>query len=183
MGACIAIYPYGYAASLPGQSPFIACLQALGDLSLPLILWLGWTRGPLRWPMVTITVPLPSAPVPPEDPKQLAEEPPPLPEPPAPPKLPSEMIPDDVRTLLYRFYADDGGLLYVGITGDLSRRLRQHEKNKEWWVSIARIEAAVYPSRMEAAFAEHDAIETENPRFNKARYSLAGHLRSQGAVR
>lgn len=93
------------------------------------------------------------------------------------------MIPDDVRTYLYRFYDVGGQLLYVGITGDLPRRMREHGKKKEWWVWVARMEVRVYPSRLLAAVNEHEAIETEDPRYNSARYGFEAHLRSQGVIR
>jgi predicted GIY-YIG superfamily endonuclease len=93
---------------------------------------------------------------------------------------PAELPPLD-GTVLYRLYAEDGELLYVGITEHPERRLRHHALKKEWWPEVARQEVRSYQTRADAARAEHAAITRENPRYNVARMSLEAHLRSARA--
>jgi hypothetical protein len=66
---------------------------------------------------------------------------------------------------MYRLRDADGNLLYVGCTIDLNQRVQYHAR-KLWGPSIAEVEAVLFPSRPEAAMAEHDAITREAPRHN-----------------
>lgn len=68
-------------------------------------------------------------------------------------------------TALYRHFAADGRLLYVGITRSAAARLAQHA-NSEWDRQIARIEVETLPTRQEAEAAERAAIRAECPAFN-----------------
>lgn len=66
---------------------------------------------------------------------------------------------------LYRIY-DGAELLYVGITGDIQRRLREHAT---WMAGIQNprvVETDVYDD--EAAEVERAVILAERPRLNKA---------------
>lgn len=90
-------------------------------------------------------------------------------------------LPSLETTVLYRFYADDGELLYAGITQEPERRMRRHSQDKPWWPEVVTTETRAYRTRDDAARAEHAVIMRENPRYNVARYSLEAHLRSQGA--
>lgn len=67
---------------------------------------------------------------------------------------------------LYRMYAVDGTLLYVGITQRQMQRFHQHASQKQWWGDVARIDVQHYPDRQAVADAERAAIETERPRHN-----------------
>lgn len=69
-------------------------------------------------------------------------------------------------TALYRLYADDGTLLYVGITRNIGMRFLHHRGNKPWWPEVARWTMAWYPSRREASAAELAAIASERPVHN-----------------
>ncbi|HEY1127263.1 MAG TPA: hypothetical protein VGF83_05840 [Actinomycetota bacterium] len=71
-------------------------------------------------------------------------------------------------TTLYRFFGEDAVLLYVGITGNLPRRLGEHSSDKPWWLQVQHVTTSHYRSREEAATAELAAIRTEHPRFNVA---------------
>lgn len=73
----------------------------------------------------------------------------------------------DAPTVLYRFYAADGALLYVGISADFPRRVAGHRR-KPWWRERARTTIEVHPTRRAALDAERAAIVTENPRYNIA---------------
>lgn len=68
---------------------------------------------------------------------------------------------------LYRHFASDGQLLYVGISIDAAKRFKQHQHGSGWAAFTSRIEIERYPSRAEAERAERRAIQTELPIFNK----------------
>ena len=68
-------------------------------------------------------------------------------------------------TALYRFFAADNSLLYVGITHRLDKRFKEHRLEKPW-EAIARIELEHYETREEASSAEQRAIASENPEWN-----------------
>jgi predicted GIY-YIG superfamily endonuclease len=70
------------------------------------------------------------------------------------------------HTALYRFFTDDGRLLYVGISNSFPNRLMQHEAEKPWWQDVARVEVEHFASRAEALAAETAAINAECPFWN-----------------
>lgn len=67
---------------------------------------------------------------------------------------------------LYRQYAADGTLLYVGISDDALLRTGQHAKSP-WAHLIARVEISNFKTRDRALKAETWAIETERPKYNR----------------
>jgi predicted GIY-YIG superfamily endonuclease len=67
---------------------------------------------------------------------------------------------------LYRFYADDGALLYVGITLDPGARWRAHRDDKPWWHEVASVTVESHSSRETVLAAERTAIMSEKPRYN-----------------
>lgn len=71
-------------------------------------------------------------------------------------------------TTLYRFYAADGVLLYVGIAADPGRRFTQHGRDKGWWTEVASARLEHFPGRPLALMAEAAAIRNESPRYNIA---------------
>lgn len=71
-------------------------------------------------------------------------------------------------TSLYRLFAADGSLLYVGIGGNPGRRFEQHRTNKPWWGDVASMTLEHHPTREAAIAAELQAIKAENPRHNIA---------------
>jgi hypothetical protein len=70
------------------------------------------------------------------------------------------------RTALYRLYAADGTLLYIGVTGKLSVRFYSHSREKRWWPQVAGMRLAWYASKAEAEEAERAAIFSEDPVHN-----------------
>ena len=87
---------------------------------------------------------------------------------------------DSSPTTLYRLYAADGALLYVGIAGNPGRRFEQHRKDKPWWGDVATTHLQHFPTREEAMAAELEAIRTEHPTHNiVGRAGSALHTRSQ----
>lgn len=73
---------------------------------------------------------------------------------------------DDHRTALYRLYAADGTLLYIGISYDPDKRFEQHAKQKDWWPLVARRVVQWFDDRPTAAAAEAEAIRSEDPERN-----------------
>ncbi|MFG3702407.1 hypothetical protein ACGF5C_31670 [Micromonospora sp. NPDC047620] len=67
---------------------------------------------------------------------------------------------------LYRFFGEDGALLYVGITATLPARLVKHRDDKPWWNEVARITVTHHADRESVLAAELDAIKAECPRYN-----------------
>lgn len=70
------------------------------------------------------------------------------------------------RAAVYRFYAADDALLYVGVTQRFGTRWSSHAKEKPWWPQVARQAVIWYDTRAEALAIETEAIRTENPVYN-----------------
>jgi predicted GIY-YIG superfamily endonuclease len=71
------------------------------------------------------------------------------------------------RTALYRLFATDGRLLYIGIAYDPDQRWQGHS-DKIWWTDVTEKTVDWFDSREEAATAEIAAIGVEKPLYNKA---------------
>lgn len=74
-------------------------------------------------------------------------------------------------SVVYRFYADDDQLLYVGCTNSTTRRFAEHFPPRQstprgWQAEVSRIETVQYPDRRSAEEEEARAIFTEGPLFN-----------------
>lgn len=67
---------------------------------------------------------------------------------------------------LYRFFAADNKLLYVGRTANPSRRFKSHSVEKDWWENIAHIKMEHFPDAPSLAKAEVEAIKGEKPQHN-----------------
>jgi predicted GIY-YIG superfamily endonuclease len=75
--------------------------------------------------------------------------------------------PFDKYAAVYRFYAADETLLYVGATDNVMKRLIAHKaRHGRWFKAIAWIKVDHFDTRMEALAAEEIAITTENPQHN-----------------
>jgi len=75
------------------------------------------------------------------------------------------------RTAVYRLYAADDALLYVGIAKNFGRRWQQHASAKPWWPDVQRQTVDWYPDREAADQTETAAIAEEKPRYNIAKVS------------
>ena len=69
-------------------------------------------------------------------------------------------------TTLYRLFAADGSLLYVGISRRWPYRMERHSEQKAWWAAVTSVRLEVFPTRLEAEYAEGAAIRSEHPRHN-----------------
>lgn len=70
-------------------------------------------------------------------------------------------------TALYRVFDHQGVLLYVGITGDMSARLRQHKEHFDWWPEVCSVHSESKDCRAHAAALERVAIRFEAPKYNR----------------
>jgi hypothetical protein len=82
-----------------------------------------------------------------------------------PPAEASEKEPH--KTTLYRHFAGNGRLLYVGVSLSAISRLSDHRTSR-WFDQIVDVEVEYYPTREAALAAEREAIRTENPLYNIA---------------
>jgi hypothetical protein len=73
-----------------------------------------------------------------------------------------------MKTTLYRYFDSNGQLLYVGITGDNTKRQSQHRRNSFWFGEIASATFEHFEHRAEALLAEKEAIQVEKPLHNIA---------------
>lgn len=69
---------------------------------------------------------------------------------------------------LYRFFDKDGQLLYVGVSSNWQQRLKQHYKESLFHWEAATITLEHFDTRESVEEAEKLAIQTENPKYNKA---------------
>jgi predicted GIY-YIG superfamily endonuclease len=69
---------------------------------------------------------------------------------------------------LYRLYAADDTLLYIGISNRPELRLENHQKHKDWWHEVDTYTTDGYMDRREAEAAEVAAIQAERPLYNVA---------------
>lgn len=72
----------------------------------------------------------------------------------------------DDTTSLYRHFAADGSLLYVGISLSWPTRTKAHVRGSRWFEQVAKVEIERFPTRTEALDAEREAIKREKPEFN-----------------
>lgn len=77
-----------------------------------------------------------------------------------------------MKTTLYRYFDSDGELLYVGVTGDNTKRQSQHRRNSFWFGEIASARFEHFDDRDEALDAETKAIQTEHPKYNIAKHGI-----------
>lgn len=68
--------------------------------------------------------------------------------------------------VLYRFFDEEENLLYIGITGDVWNRCKQHSKTQLWWSSVSTATFEHYENRIALEHAEKIAIHNERPKHN-----------------
>lgn len=73
-----------------------------------------------------------------------------------------------MQEVLYRFFDSQGTLLYVGISGNWMARLKSHAKTADFYSAVAGMTIERFPDRESVVAAELEAIESENPLFNRA---------------
>lgn len=86
--------------------------------------------------------------------------------------------PVDVPHALYRFWSEDGVLLYVGITQNPGARWKAHSKDKPWWHEVWIVTKENHPSRDAVERAELAAIRYGRPKYNVKHNNTPGPLAS-----
>lgn len=76
------------------------------------------------------------------------------------------------KTTLYRYFDSEGRLLYVGITGDNTKRQSQHRRNSFWFGEIVSATFEHFDDRDAADEAESNAITKEKPMYNIAKRGM-----------
>lgn len=71
---------------------------------------------------------------------------------------------------LYRHFDGEGNLLYVGISIDPIKRLKDHSVAAHWFSKIKSVTIEEFESRNLVIDAEKNAIKNENPIYNIMRY-------------
>lgn len=71
-----------------------------------------------------------------------------------------------MSTYLYVCRDRSNSAVYVGITDDMAKRMRNHQE-KSWWTEVAWVETTPFETRGHAVDAEKDAIAKLKPKYNK----------------
>lgn len=87
--------------------------------------------------------------------------------------------PEPTPTSVYRYFDEQGILLYVGITSRGMLRNREHNGSKDWWPYVAAQEVEHFTTRDEAHAREIELIADFRPPFNKHHNPSYGHFRDQ----
>lgn len=75
---------------------------------------------------------------------------------------------DPITSVVYRAYAANGDLLYVGVTKEPSNRFYLHEFQSPFWISVDRVEISQeFLDRGDAEEAEAKAIRDGQPLCNR----------------
>jgi hypothetical protein len=78
----------------------------------------------------------------------------------------SRQLDIEAPTHLYRYFASDGRLLYVGISVSAFLRHMQHRAQSHWFPDSGNMTWQTFETRREAIAAEAAAIRTERPIHN-----------------
>lgn len=84
------------------------------------------------------------------------------------------------RTALYRLFAADDTLLYVGVAKRFGTRWEQHAKLQPWWPHVDHQTVYWLPGREDALLAEKAAIAAERPVYNIAGSPWVGGVKHDG---
>lgn len=77
-----------------------------------------------------------------------------------------------INNTVYRFFASDGRVLYIGCTSDPGKRFAKHAINRAWWRAVDKISLEHYETMELALEAERRAIESEEPYYNTVYNSI-----------
>lgn len=70
------------------------------------------------------------------------------------------------RWTVYRHIADDGQVLYIGMTSNPKHREIGHRRESAWWPQVARVEYEPQPDRDAALAREMELIRLYDPPHN-----------------
>lgn len=71
-----------------------------------------------------------------------------------------------MSAFVYKHFAEDGTLLYIGCTTNFSGRMSSHSFSAGWWDEVAKIEAIRYRNKRDALRGEAGLIRLLKPKFN-----------------
>jgi len=74
---------------------------------------------------------------------------------------------DTLPTHVYIARGKDGACLYVGMTGNLRRRIRTHISTSSWWAGVAELTVETHDSRKHASEREGHLIDVLDPPHNR----------------
>lgn len=80
---------------------------------------------------------------------------------------PVRVLPNVTVWHVYRLYATDGQLLYVGSTRWPGQRMAAHRRQKQWWPEVAATEFEDFTSELEARLREKEIWKAGRPLHNK----------------
>ena len=88
---------------------------------------------------------------------------------------PSKRVTDRLAECsVYVYTAPDGAVMYVGVSGDVAKRSKQHEARPDFDASKCNCDVIVTNSRRHALDAETLLIRLLRPRFNVAKADKFG---------
>lgn len=85
--------------------------------------------------------------------------------------------------LVYRVFADDGTLLYIGSTIGLTTRFIRHGTHSAWFPEARRVTLERFSTLAAAKAAETAAIAAEQPPHNRVGTPRDGRLRANRIAR
>lgn len=80
--------------------------------------------------------------------------------------LRAEIVGDGPASSVYRLFAADGSLLYVGKTSRGLLRVHEHATSAAWWTQVAYQTFEHFETESQALAAEEHAIRSEHPLHN-----------------
>jgi hypothetical protein len=83
---------------------------------------------------------------------------------------------------VYRFFSEEGQLLYIGRTGRLGSRLSEHGQ-KIWFPDVYGITLEWYSTEQQACAAEEQHIHIERPKYNIVHANTGPDLRPRKGTR
>lgn len=78
---------------------------------------------------------------------------------------PTELI-DRGQAVVYTMYDNNGHIIYIGITNNISRRINEHGKQSNWFVNVATVRWTQSKPRERCEVIEAIAVHTIKPKFN-----------------
>ncbi|MFE2384462.1 GIY-YIG nuclease family protein [Streptomyces misionensis] len=82
---------------------------------------------------------------------------------------------EDQPTAVYRLYARDGRLLYVGMTNNPDTRFAYHALTQRWWHLVEKRDVQWHSDRPTARRLEAEAIKSERPVHNSMHAAAGPH--------
>lgn len=82
---------------------------------------------------------------------------------------------------VYRYFDRDDNVLYVGLTDDFGRRLKEHHQIASWFPNVQRCEVFFFDDYADAEMTESTLIRANTPLHNVARPNKNESIRRRNA--